>query len=177
MSLSKEGYYLTLSRSPCSCINSCRHSLPVSLPRIFPPDLWIIIGHFALRQLKCSCWRVIGTYESLDSTNCWLSLLAYHYCLHYSFTVYRFGQEYLTLQARVLKTLCEATAADKPLPTMFGGIVGVTLFGPKAVDAFLLPLVIPYFTKWQHQLENTRNLEQRFALQECQQAILVRTFC
>jgi transcription initiation factor TFIID subunit 6 len=84
----------------------------------------------------------------------------------------RFGQEYLTLQARVLKTLCEATAADKPLPTMFGGIVGVTLFGPKAVDAFLLPLVIPYFTKWQHQLENTRNLEQRFALQECQQAIL-----
>jgi hypothetical protein len=60
---------------------------------------------------------------------------------------------------------------------MFGGIVGVTLFGPKAVDAFLLPLVIPYFTKWQHQLENTRNLEQRFALQECQQAILVRTFC
>jgi len=74
----------------------------------------------------------------------------------------------------VLKTLCEATAADKPLPTIFGGIVGVMLFGPKAVDAFLLPLVIPYFTQWEESLKTVDDLEKRQELQECQQAILVR---
>ena len=101
----------------------------------------------------------------------WYSTFA-NYSLYV--TVFRFGQEYSTLKARVLKTLCEATAADKPLPTIYGGIVGVTLFGPKAVDAFLLPLVIPYFTKWQQQLDTTRSLERTMELQACQQAILVR---
>ena len=74
----------------------------------------------------------------------------------------------------MLKTLVEATAADKALPTIFGGLVGVTLFGPKAVDAFLVPLFIPYFVKWQASLEYTTNLEKQMELQQCQQAILVR---
>jgi hypothetical protein len=86
----------------------------------------------------------------------------------------RFGDEYTTLKARVLKTLCEATAADKPLPTIFGGIVAVTLFGPKAIDAFLVPLFIPYFTKWEESLKTVNDLEKRLELQECQQAIMVR---
>lgn len=87
----------------------------------------------------------------------------------------RFGDEYTTLKARALKTLCAATTADKPLPTMFGGIVGVTFFGPKAVDAFLLPLVIPYFTRWSQEEATTQDLVRRIELQECQQAILVRS--
>jgi hypothetical protein len=70
--------------------------------------------------------------------------------------------------------MCEATAADKPLPTIFGGIVAITLFGPKAVDAFLLPLIIPYFKKWEASLDKTHNLEKQVELQHCQQAIMVR---
>jgi transcription initiation factor TFIID subunit 6 len=70
--------------------------------------------------------------------------------------------------------MCEATAADKPPPTIFGGIVTITLFGPKAVDAFLLPLTIPYFKKWETSLETTINFEERMELQHCQQAIMVR---
>ena len=97
-----------------------------------------------------------------------------HYPTHSLLTVcYSFGNDYSTLKARVLKTLVEATAADKALPTMFGGLVGVTLFGPKAVDAFLVPLLIPYFETWQARLKHTENLETQMELQQCQQAILV----
>ena len=56
--------------------------------------------------------------------------------------------------------MCEATAADKPLPTIFGGIVAITMFGPKAIDAFLLPLTVPYFKKWDASLETSTNLEE-----------------
>jgi hypothetical protein len=49
---------------------------------------------------------------------------------------------------------------DKRLPTIFGGIVAITVFGPKAIDAFLLPLTVPYFKKWDASLETSTNLEE-----------------
>lgn len=106
-------------------------------------------------------------------------MISSHIRLTYFIVSYvSFGDEYTTLKPRVLKQLYDAGAADdEALPTVFGGIVGVTLFGPKAVDALLLPLIVPYYTKWQASLETTQDLEKRFALQQCQQAILVRHKC
>ena len=73
----------------------------------------------------------------------------------------------------MLKTLCEATASDKPLTTVYGGIVGISLFGPKAVDAFLLPLMLPYWEKWDKALSGNVSQEELTELQHCQEALLV----
>lgn len=64
-----------------------------------------------------------------------------------------FGDEYVTLKARVLKTFCEAIAPDKALTTQYGGIVAITFFGPKAIDAFLLPVAMTYWEAWERALE------------------------
>lgn len=83
-----------------------------------------------------------------------------------------FGEEYATLKARVLRTLCDATGPDKALATQYGGIVAISLFGPKAVDAFLLPVVPEYWQKWDDALKTTTDLNQRTELHMCQQAVL-----
>ena len=57
----------------------------------------------------------------------------------------RFGEDYATLKARVLRTLCDATGPDRSTTTQYGGIVAISLFGPKAIDAFLLPVVPSYY--------------------------------
>jgi hypothetical protein len=36
--------------------------------------------------------------------------------------LFRYGEEYATLKARVLRTLVEATASDKPLSSQYGEI-------------------------------------------------------
>lgn len=74
-----------------------------------------------------------------------------------------------------MKTLCDAAGPDKCLPTQYGGFVAISLFGPKAINAFLLPLASDYWKEWETKLEETSNLEQRLELQMCKQAILVRT--
>jgi len=94
----------------------------------------------------------------------------------------RFGDEYVTLKAQVLKTLCGAASpydsAGKPQAktTIYGGFVGIMLFGPKAIDAFLLPLVLGYWRQWEEELEKTQNLEARLELQMCQQVALVSRY-
>ena len=85
----------------------------------------------------------------------------------------RFGEEYATLKARVLRTLCDATSPDKSLPTQYGGIVAISLFGPKAIDAFLLPVVPTYYQEWEKQLATETDMERRTELAMCQQAVLV----
>jgi hypothetical protein len=93
--------------------------------------------------------------------------------------IFRFGDKYATLIPLVLKTLCEAAAptdakgSQQALATQYGGFVAITLFGPKAIDAFLLPLAIGYWSQWEKELNQTRSLEQRLDLQMCQQAVLV----
>ena len=84
----------------------------------------------------------------------------------------RFGDNYATLKARVLKTLCDAAGPDKCLPTQYGGFVAISLFGPKAINAFLLPLAMQYWKTWETTLDATKNLGQRVELQMCQQAVL-----
>jgi len=89
-----------------------------------------------------------------------------------------FGDEYVTLKAQVLKTLCGAAAPTdargkrQSLPTTYGGFVGIMLFGPKAIDAFLLPLALGYWNQWEAQLETTTNLAARLDIQMCQQIAL-----
>lgn len=85
---------------------------------------------------------------------------------------HRFGDDYATLKARVLRTLCDAAGPDKSLPTQYGGFVAITLFGSKAINAFLLPLVPEYWKTWEKMLDVTADLNQRLELQMCQQAVL-----
>jgi len=86
----------------------------------------------------------------------------------------RFGEQYTTLKARVLRTLCEALTPDMPLTTQYGGIVGISRFGPKAVDAFLLPLATSYWIRWEEVLKASAydDVSGRFEIQQCQRALL-----
>jgi transcription initiation factor TFIID subunit 6 len=84
----------------------------------------------------------------------------------------RFGGDYATLKARVLRTLCDAIGADKTLPTQYGGIVAISLFGPKAINAFILPLAMEYWKRWNDALARLTDLEKRMEVQMCQQATL-----
>ena len=61
--------------------------------------------------------------------------------------------------------------------TQYGGFVAISLFGPKAIDAFLLPLAIHYWNQWEAKLDSTTDLQQRMELQMCEHAILVRFCC
>ena len=76
----------------------------------------------------------------------------------------------------MLKKLFEAISDDRPLTTIFGGLVGIATFGPKAVDAFVLPLAIHYWNTWAVALDKTEGLLPRFEIQQCQQAMLVSFF-
>lgn len=84
----------------------------------------------------------------------------------------RFGEDYATLKARVLKTLSDAIGPDKSLSTRYGGLVAITFFGSKAINAFVLPLALDYWKKSETALANANNLEQRMAIQMCEQATL-----
>jgi transcription initiation factor TFIID subunit 6 len=83
-----------------------------------------------------------------------------------------FGDDYATLKSRVLKTLCDAVGPDQSLPTQYGGIVAISLFGPKAINAFILPLALDYWKRWSDSLARVNDLEQRMEVQMCQQATL-----
>ena len=95
--------------------------------------------------------------------------------LHNIFVCSRFGEEYPTLKARVLRTLCDATSPEKSLTTQYGGIVAISLFGSKAIDAFLLPVVPAYWQQWDKALATETDMERRTELLMCQQAVLVST--
>lgn len=83
------------------------------------------------------------------------------------------------MKPRCIKLLTQqALRLDRPLPTQYGGIVGISLFGPKAVDAFLLPLASEYWETWEAELKQVTMKDKRDATKEyeihmCQQALLV----
>ena len=90
-----------------------------------------------------------------------------------------FGQQYTTLKSRILKTFVQAIdIRTKPCSTIYGGIVGITTFGPKAIDAFLLPIASFYYKVWDQMLldedndkdEETNNKNE---IQYCQYAIVL----
>mmetsp|Transcript_23047 Transcript_23047/g.41113 ORF Transcript_23047/g.41113 Transcript_23047/m.41113 type:complete len:541 (-) Transcript_23047:107-1729(-) len=108
-----------------------------------------------------------------------------------------YGDQYTTMKPRIIKLLTQqALRVDRPLATQYGGIVGISLFGPRAVDAFLLPLAREYWERWEgelHRLTNVdvaddnatvdnnnsnngekkkRDVGREYELQMCQQALL-----
>ncbi|KAL7536342.1 hypothetical protein ACHAXR_007099 [Thalassiosira sp. AJA248-18] len=91
-----------------------------------------------------------------------------------------YGDQYTTMKPRIIKLLTQqALRVDRPLATQYGGIVGISLFGPRAVDAFLLPLAKEYWERWEGELQKlpnaengTRDVGREYELNMCQQALL-----
>ena len=87
-----------------------------------------------------------------------------------------FGSQYTTLKSRILKTFVQAIdIRTKPSSTIYGGIIGITTFGPKAIDAFLIPIAAFYYKVWDHMLLQEEEKDDPIAilqLQYCQYAIL-----
>jgi len=98
-----------------------------------------------------------------------------------------YSNQYTTLKPRIIKLLTSTLAVSKkskPLSTIYGGIVGISLFGVRAIDCFLLPVVSDYWNKWEDELtkltnggnsgkDGKRNKEERiYEIQMCQMAIL-----
>jgi transcription initiation factor TFIID subunit 6 len=64
-----------------------------------------------------------------------------------------YGDQYATARPRVIGLLMrQALRPDRPLPTQYGGMVGISLFGPRAIDAFLLPIAREYWEHWEGEL-------------------------
>jgi transcription initiation factor TFIID subunit 6 len=91
-----------------------------------------------------------------------------------------YNDQYSTLKPRCIKLLTQqALRLDRPLSTQYGGIVAISLFGPRAVDAFLLPLAKKYWMTWEAELKEVmafrckRNMIKEYELHMCQQALLV----
>ncbi|KAL7426015.1 hypothetical protein ACHAXM_000267, partial [Skeletonema potamos] len=91
-----------------------------------------------------------------------------------------YGMQYTTMKPRIIKLLTQqALRVDRPLATQYGGIVGISLFGPRAVDAFILPVAREYWEFWDEELEklllvngNKRDVWREYELHMCQQALL-----
>jgi hypothetical protein len=72
----------------------------------------------------------------------------------------------------VLKTLSDAIGPDRSLSTRYGGLVAITFFGSKAINAFVLPLALDYWEQSESALSKSNDLEQRTEIQMCEQATL-----
>ena len=95
-----------------------------------------------------------------------------------------YGVQYTTMKPRIMKLLTQqALRLDRPLVTQYGGIVGISLFGPRAIDAFLLPVAKEYWECWDKELQTfvnnsssssgkKRDVWREYELQMCQQALL-----
>jgi transcription initiation factor TFIID subunit 6 len=83
-----------------------------------------------------------------------------------------FGDEYATLKARVLRTLCNATAPDQALASRYGGLVAIALFGTKAIDAFVLPVAASSWKQWMDRLAVVEDPVEETAIRMCQQVVL-----
>jgi transcription initiation factor TFIID subunit 6 len=84
----------------------------------------------------------------------------------------QFGPEYPTLQARVLRTLCQALGPDRSRPAVCGGLTAVTLFGPLAIQAFVLPMLPHAWNSWEEEAQSSATEEVQWETRQCQQAAL-----
>lgn len=84
-----------------------------------------------------------------------------------------FGKDYANLQAKILQPLCNALAPERGLASRYGGLAGITLFGPKAIDAYLLDTILAYWDVWEEAQKSTfKETEKKEAISMCQQAAL-----
>lgn len=68
----------------------------------------------------------------------------------------RFGSQYANLQPRVASIYREAINMEKPLTTIYGGIVGITSLGPLVVNSLLVPFLRG--TEFLHHVEKTSHV-------------------
>lgn len=85
-----------------------------------------------------------------------------------------FGNDYVMLQARILRALCDAIGPEKGLPSRYGGFVAITLFGPTAIDAFLLPSILDCWEDWERVISSSdlKSETDFLAVRMCQQVSL-----
>jgi transcription initiation factor TFIID subunit 6 len=137
--------------------------LELHLHQLIPPLLTCVVAHSVGTSIS----------DHHDNEHSWLLREEAAYTLVHAVDIY--GDQYATLKARILKTLCEASVSDK-LSTQYGGIVGLSLFGPKAVEAFLLPLSVWYWSSWEKQLQDKlsscNGMSHMLEISHCQQALL-----
>ena len=83
----------------------------------------------------------------------------------------RHGSEYLTISSRILKVFCSAFngSSSNSLGTQFGGIVGLTLFGRRAIGDFLLPKAMNY---WRELEEREKGGEDIVGISACRGVVL-----
>jgi transcription initiation factor TFIID subunit 6 len=87
--------------------------------------------------------------------------------------------EYSTLRSRILKSLCDGLAtttssSSSSLASKYGGILAISLFGTRAVESFILPVVPLFWSQWQSELDQIEfDIEKTTELHMCQQAILI----
>jgi len=66
----------------------------------------------------------------------------------------RYGTQYATMKPRVVRLLAtQALRHDRPRATQYGGICALGMFGPRAVDAFLLPAARGYWVRWEEEMD------------------------
>lgn len=82
-----------------------------------------------------------------------------------------YGDEYAMLKSRILRALCQAL--DGSLPSRYGAMAAITLFGCRAIDAFLLPVVLDSWVAWEEELQQPNiAVDMEMEIHMCQQAAL-----
>jgi len=83
--------------------------------------------------------------------------------------------QYRTLRSRVLLTLLQGMADDRPLGTQYGSLAGVVALGALAVAANVLPRAVAYWNylaKIPTGEDGTCSVERGEDVMECQRALL-----
>lgn len=73
-----------------------------------------------------------------------------------------------------MKTYVEAMSPNRTLASQFGGIVGITSFGEKAIEAFIVLVATELWIKWEQLLENLSSTSEKgYEIMQCETALLV----
>jgi transcription initiation factor TFIID subunit 6 len=112
--------------------------------------------------MTCVVAKSFGTHlaSSSSSSISAINLMTNHYNLRNEAAITLaictnlFSKDYTTLKSRILRTLCQALEMDDDhsLSSRYGGIIAITLFGNRAIDAFIIPLIIDCWDVWENEL-------------------------
>ena len=76
------------------------------------------------------------------------------------------------MKSRVAKSYVEAIGPNQALTSVFGGIVGITALGDKAIEAFLVLVAPKFWVRWEEALKSSQ-MESASEITQCQTALLV----
>lgn len=75
------------------------------------------------------------------------------------------------MKSRVAKSYVEAIGPNQALTSVFGGIVGITALGDKAIEAFLVLVAPKFWVRWEEALKSSQ-MESACEITQCQTALL-----